>query len=87
MGCGNGKVLPDASVKGYVSVVQYLVAFGKARGDDDEPKKKQKPAWFSTGVKNLPAQSSSQQQPVRDGRHQDKVVKYKDKFDLRITAR
>lgn len=87
MGCGNGKVLPDASVKGYVSVVQSLVAFSKARGDDDEPKKKQKPVWFSTGVKNLPAGTSSQQQAVRDERHQDKVIKYKDKFDLRVTAR
>lgn len=87
MGCGNGKVLSDASVKGYVSVVQSLVAFSKARGDDDEPKKKQKPAWFPTDVKNLPAGSSSQQQAVRDGRDQDKVIKYKDKFDLRVTAR
>ncbi|KAF3836430.1 hypothetical protein F7725_028988 [Dissostichus mawsoni] len=30
MGCGNTKVLPEASKKGYVSVVQSLVAFSKA---------------------------------------------------------
>lgn len=90
MGCGNSKVLPEASVKGYVSVVQSLVAFSKARGDEDEPKKrtaKQRGPWFSTGGKNLPPASNIQQQTLRDGRHQDKVAKYKDKFDPRVTAR
>ncbi|XP_035513065.1 serine/threonine-protein kinase H1 homolog [Morone saxatilis] len=89
MGCGNSKVLPEASKKGYVSVVQSLVAFSKAH-DDDEPKKrteKQKSPWFSTSVKNLQPPSNIQQQTLRDGRHQDKVAKYKDKFDPRVTAR
>ncbi|KAK9527482.1 hypothetical protein VZT92_014041 [Zoarces viviparus] len=85
MGCGNGKVLPEASKKGYVSVVQSLVAFSKARGDD-EPKKraeKQRSLWFSTSVKNLQPASNSQ----RAGPHRDNVTKYKDKFDPRVTAR
>ncbi|XP_075936977.1 serine/threonine-protein kinase H1-like [Anarhichas minor] len=89
MGCGNGKVLPEASKKGYVSVVQSLVAFSKARGDD-EPKKraeKQRSLWFSTSVKNLQPASNSQRQILRDGPHRDKVTKYKDKFDPRVTAR
>ncbi|XP_037613105.1 serine/threonine-protein kinase H1-like [Sebastes umbrosus] len=86
MGCGNSKVLPEASKKGYVSVVQSLVAFSKAH--DDEPKKrakKQRGLWFPTGVKNLQPASNSQQQILRDGRRQG--TKYKDKFDPRVTAR
>ncbi|KAM9337146.1 serine/threonine-protein kinase H1-like [Symphorus nematophorus] len=87
MGCGNSKVLPEASKKGYVSVVQSLVAFSKARDDDDKPKK-QRGLWFSTNVKNLqPASNIQQHQTLRDGRHQDKVAKYKDRFDPRVTAR
>ncbi len=89
MGCGNSKVLPEASKKGYVSVVQSLVAFSKAH-DDDEPKKraeKQRGLWFSTSVKNLQPVSNSQQQTLRDGRRRDKVATYKDKFDPRVTAR
>ncbi|XP_019134927.1 serine/threonine-protein kinase H1 [Larimichthys crocea] len=91
MGCGNSKVLPEASKKGYVSVVQSLVAFRKAHDDgDDEPKKrteKQSGLWFSTHVKNLQPASNIQQQTLRDGRHPGKVTKYKDKFDPRVTAR
>lgn len=86
MGCGNSKVLPEASAKGYASVVQSLVAFSKAGGDEDEPKKQRGP-WFSTAVKDLPPASNIQQQTLRDGRHQDKAAKYKDKFDPRVTAR
>lgn len=87
MGCGNGKVLPDASMKGCVSVVQSLVAFSKTR---DEPKKraeKQRGLWFSAGVKTAPPASEIHQQTRRDGRHHDTAVKYKDKFDPRVTAR
>lgn len=86
-------MLPEASKKGYVSVVQSLVAFSKARGDDDdddELKKrteKQRGLWFSPGVKNLQPASNSQQRILRDGRHQDRVAKYKDKFEPRVTAR
>ena len=40
MGCGNGKVLPEASKRGYVGVVQSLVAFSKAQDDDDDGPKK-----------------------------------------------
>lgn len=90
MGCGINKVLPEASMRGYASVVQTLVAFSKAQGDDDEPKKcgeKHRGPWFSTSVKNLQPVTSSQRQTLRDGRHQDKVAKYKDKFDSRVTAR
>ncbi|XP_059183408.1 serine/threonine-protein kinase H1-like [Centropristis striata] len=92
MGCGNSKVLPEASKKGYVSVVQSLVAFSKAHHDDDEPKKKkcagkQRGLWFSTNVKNPPPASNSQQQILKDGRPRDRVAKYKDKFDPRVTAR
>lgn len=79
-------MLPEASAKGYASVVQSLVAFSKAGGDEDEPKKQRGP-WFSTGVKDLPPASNIQQQTLRDGRHQDKAAKYKDKFDPRVTAR
>lgn len=87
MGCGNCKVLPDASMKGCVSVVQSLVAFSKAR-EGDEPKKraeKQRGLWFSAGVKTAPPEIH--QRTVRDGRHHHTVVKYKDKFDPRVTAR
>ncbi|XP_054479345.1 serine/threonine-protein kinase H1-like [Anoplopoma fimbria] len=90
MGCGNGKVPPEGSKKGFVSVVQSLVAFSKAHDDDVEPKKrteKQRGSWFSTSVKNLQPASNSQQQILRDDRHRDKVIKYKDKFDPRVTAR
>ncbi|XP_070841853.1 serine/threonine-protein kinase H1-like [Chaetodon trifascialis] len=87
MGCGNGKVLPEASKRGYVSVVQSLVAFSKAQ-DDDGPKKsteKQRGPWFCTSVKNRQPAPNVQQQTLRDGR--DRVSKYKDKFDPRVTAR
>lgn len=86
MGCGTSKVLPEASMKGYVSVVQSLVAFSKAQGDDGEPKKRaerQRGPWFKTPQ---PA-SNTQRQAHGDGRRQDKVAKYKDKFDPRVTAR
>ncbi|CAK6968611.1 serine/threonine-protein kinase H1-like [Scomber scombrus] len=94
MGCGTSKVQPKASKKGYVSVVQSLVAFSRARdddgGDNGKPKKrmeKQRGQWFSTSSKNLPPTSNGQQQMLRDGRQRDKVAKYKDKFDPRVTAR
>ncbi|KAL3040556.1 hypothetical protein OYC64_011556 [Pagothenia borchgrevinki] len=89
MGCGNTKVLPEASKKGYVSVVQSLVAFSKAHSDDESNKhaKKRRAPWFSTGAKNLQPASSGQQQILREGRQQDRVAKYKDKFDPRVTAR
>ncbi|XP_069368782.1 serine/threonine-protein kinase H1-like isoform X1 [Paralichthys olivaceus] len=92
MGCGNSKVPLEASKKGYVGVVQSLVAFSKAHNDRpcDEPKKcleKQRGAWFSTGVKSHQQTSNSQQLILRDGRQRDKAAKYKDKFDPRVTAR
>ncbi|KAK1885155.1 Serine/threonine-protein kinase H1 [Dissostichus eleginoides] len=89
MGCGNTKVLPEASKKGYVSVVQSLVAFSKAHGDDESNKhaKKRRAPWFSTGAKNLQPASNGQQQILREGRQQDRVAKYKDKFDPRVKAR
>lgn len=89
MGCGNSKVPPDASMKGCVTVVQSLVAFTKAR-EHDEPKKRaerQRGLWFSAVVKTAPPASEIHQQTFRDGRHHDTVVKYKDKFDPRVTAR
>lgn len=82
-------MLPGASNKGYVSVVQSLVAFSKA-DDDNEPKKrmeKQRHPWFSTSINNFQTASNGQQQTLSDGRHQDKVPTYKDKFDPRVTAR
>uniref|UniRef100_A0A4W6G9E0 Si:ch211-27e6.1 n=1 Tax=Lates calcarifer TaxID=8187 RepID=A0A4W6G9E0_LATCA len=91
MGCGNSKVLPEASKKGYVSVVQSLVAFSKACDDgNDGPKKhleKQRGPWFTTSAKNHQPPSNNQQLIHREGRQQDKVAKYKDKFDPRVTAR
>lgn len=80
---------PDASKKGYVSVVQSLVAFSKTHEDVESKKRteKQRGPWFSTSVKNLQPASSSQQRTPRDGRHQGRVAKYKDKFDPRVTAR
>lgn len=89
MGCGSGKVLPEASKRSYVSMVQSLVAFSKAH-DDDEPKKsqeKRRRPRFSTGVKNGQPPSNSQQPILGDGRRQDRVAKYKDRFDPRVTAR
>lgn len=87
-------MLPQASKKGYVSVVQSLVAFSRAHdgdaGDNGEPKKhmeKRRGPWFSTNSKNLQLTSNGQQQILRDGRQRDKVAKYKDKFDPRVTAR
>ncbi|XP_029385507.1 serine/threonine-protein kinase H1-like [Echeneis naucrates] len=90
MGCGNSKVLPEASKRSYVSVVQSLVAFSKACDDDDGPTKclqKQKGSWFSANTKRHQPGSHRQQQIVRDGRERDKAVTYKDKFDQRVTAR
>ncbi|XP_053269058.1 serine/threonine-protein kinase H1-like [Pleuronectes platessa] len=90
MGCGNSKVPLESSKKGYVGVVQSLVAFSKSHNDSDEPKKcseKRRGPWFSTGVKSREPASSSQQPILRDGRQQDKAAKYKDKFDPRVTAR
>ena len=90
MGCGNSKVPLEASRKGYVGVVQSLVAFSKAHSDSEEPKKrleKGRGPWFSTGVKNREPASNSQQLILRDGRQQDQAAKYKDTFDPRVTAR
>ncbi|XP_074550139.1 serine/threonine-protein kinase H1-like [Halichoeres trimaculatus] len=87
MGCGAGKVLPEASVKGYVSVVQSLVAFSRAKGGDEGLKKKTRGTWFSTGDKNPAPEPKSQGQTLRDGRKLDRVAKYKDTFDPRVTAR
>uniref|UniRef100_A0A3Q1F5E3 Serine/threonine-protein kinase H1-like n=1 Tax=Acanthochromis polyacanthus TaxID=80966 RepID=A0A3Q1F5E3_9TELE len=86
MGCGNGKVLPEASKKGYASVVQSLVVFSKKQ-EDDEPKKhkeKRRGPWFSSTV-NCPQLTSNTQQQSRRGR--DKAASYKDKFEPRVTAR
>lgn len=90
MGCGNGKVLQDASVKGCVSVVQSLVAFGRSSDHhrhDDGPKTKQRSQWFSAAAKHPPPGSGVQPQEARDGRRQERVAKYKDTFDPRVTAR
>lgn len=91
MGCGNVKVLHDASVKGCVGVVESLVAFSRHqhqhRHDDHEPKKKQRSRWFPTSGRKPPPGSSVQSQEARDGRRQDTVVKYKDTFDPRVTSR
>lgn len=90
MGCGTSKVVPEASKKGYVSVVQSLVAFSRAQEDKDGPKKKiekKKCFWFSSNKKNLQQPSEVQQQTNRDTGQQTKAAKYKDKFDPRVTAR
>ncbi|XP_054622367.1 serine/threonine-protein kinase H1-like [Dunckerocampus dactyliophorus] len=78
MGCGSGKALP----KGYVSIVQSLVAFSRAPrdrpGGDEDPKKTvEKGHWFSAKGKKLP---SERRQPVNS-------ETYKDTFDARLTAR
>ncbi|KAF7656430.1 hypothetical protein LDENG_00041220 [Lucifuga dentata] len=90
MGCRTSKVLPESSNKGYVSVAQSIVAFSKARDDDELKKQKEQrkipSAPFSSSVKNCQPPSNNQQQIQTDGRQQ-KVAKYKDKFDPRVTAR
>lgn len=88
MGCGISTALP--SKKGYVSVVQSLVAFSKAKGDDDESKKckeKQTGVWFNSRAKNLLPASHVHQETLGEPRSMDKAAKYKDKFDSRVTAR
>lgn len=85
-------MLPKASKKGYVSVVQSLVAFSRAHNNDDdgdnsEAKKHMEKPWFSTSGRNLQPTSNGHQRILRDGRQRDKVAKYKDKFDPRVTAR
>ncbi|KAM9839733.1 serine/threonine-protein kinase H1-like [Aulostomus maculatus] len=91
MGCGTSKVLPKASKKGCVSVVQSFVAFSRAHHDDNGEPKKPRCQWFSTSHKNLqPAsksQNQNQNQNPRDRQPTDKVATYKDKFDPRVTAR
>lgn len=87
MGCGSSKVQSEVSMKGYASVVQSLVAFTKARGDDNEPKKHpkvQSGCWFHAA---LLLESTSRERTVRDGRHRVKSDRYKDRFDSRVTAR
>lgn len=77
-------MLPEASKRSYVSVVQSLVAFSKSY---DEPRKPRERPWFSTGVKSSQSAPNSQQPILGDGRPQDRVAKYKDTFDPRVTAR
>lgn len=82
-------MLPEVSKKGYVSVVQSLVAFSKVNHDDGGSKKqveKQKASWFST-INNRQPPPNSQDQILGDVQKQDKVPKYTDKFDPRVTAR
>lgn len=90
MGCGSSKVQPDVSMKACVSVVQTLVAFSKARGDDSEPRKhpgKRRGWWFSTNAHTLQPESNSPEQTPGEGRRQVKAACYKDRFDSRVTAR
>lgn len=90
MGCGSSKVQPDVSMKDYVSVVQTLVAFSKARSNDSEPRKhpgKQRGWWFSTNAHTLQTESNSPAQTPREGLRQVKAARYKDRFDSRVTAR
>ncbi|XP_071751520.2 serine/threonine-protein kinase H1-like [Centroberyx gerrardi] len=89
MGCGTSKVLPEASKKGYVSVVQSIVAFSKAHNDDELKKcmEKRRGPWLATGRASLQPPTNSRQQTLRDGQQQDKVAKYRAKFDPRVTAR
>eukprot|EP00066_Takifugu_rubripes_P004704 XP_003968225.1 PREDICTED: serine/threonine-protein kinase H1-like [Takifugu rubripes] len=87
MGCGSSKVQSEVSMKGYVSVVQSLVAFTKVRSDDNEPRKHpevQSGCWFRAA---LQLESNGRERPVRDGRHRVKSDRYKDRFDSRVTAR
>lgn len=87
MGCGSSKVQSEVSVKGYMSVVQSLVAFTKARRDDNEPRKPpevQSGCWFRAA---LLRESNCRERTVRDGRHRVKSDRYKDRFDSRVTAR
>ncbi|XP_008290937.1 serine/threonine-protein kinase H1-like [Stegastes partitus] len=88
MGCGNSKVLPEASKKGYVSVVQSLVVFSK-RHEGDEPKKhkeKRRGPWFSNSDDG-PRPTSSGRQQFTQRRERDKAASYKDTFEPRVTAR
>ncbi|KAM3860386.1 serine/threonine-protein kinase H1-like [Diretmus argenteus] len=88
MGCGTSKVLPEASKKGYVSVVQSIVAFSKVC--NDEPKKcmeKQKGPWLANSSGSLQPPTNTGQQTLRDGQQHSKVAKYRAKFDPRVTAR
>ncbi|XP_047424712.1 serine/threonine-protein kinase H1-like [Mugil cephalus] len=88
MGCGNSKVQPEASRKGYVSVVQSLVAFSKVRGDDEPSKQREKRRglWFSVSLDNSRLASNWQAQ-LRQGCRRDEAERYKDKFEPRVTAR
>lgn len=64
MGCGNTKVLPRASVKGYVRVMQSPVAFGKAQDHCEEAEKsvrKQWSLWSSISTRNCRFQSGFEQ--------------------------
>lgn len=78
-------MLPEASKKGYTSVMQSLVAFSKAHEEDEakKHKEKQRSPWFSATV-GSPHPAPSSQQQFRRG---DKVGRYKDKFEPRVTAR
>ncbi|KAJ0059978.1 hypothetical protein NL108_017226 [Boleophthalmus pectinirostris] len=90
MGCGYGKVVPEGSAVGYVSVVQSLVAFSRAREDKDETGKKlekQKRFWFGGNAKNRQEKERRPSKNTRDTGHRVKTKTYKDKFDPRVTAR
>lgn len=87
MGCGSSKVQSEVSMKGYVSVVQSIVAFTKVCSDDNEPRKHpevQSGCWFRAA---LLLESTGREQMVRDGQHRVKSERYKDRFDSRVTAR
>lgn len=82
MGCGSGKVQSEVSMKGYVSVVQSLVAFTKACSGNNEPRKHpqvQSGCWFGAAL--------GRERTARDGRHRVKSDRYKARFDSRVTAR
>lgn len=82
-------MLPEVSKKSYVSVVQSLVAFSKGQDDDDDDdqvqkiKGKKRGPWFP----GPPLVPNGQQQQFREGQQRDRVARYKDKFEPRVTAR
>ncbi|KAJ0022689.1 hypothetical protein NQD34_014823 [Periophthalmus magnuspinnatus] len=88
MGCGYGKVMPEGSKVGYVSVVRSLVAFTRVDRDETEKKpEKRKMFWFGANTKNREQKERRLSQNMRDTGHRLKTKTYKDKFDPRVTAR
>ncbi|KAM6977703.1 serine/threonine-protein kinase H1-like [Aplochiton taeniatus] len=91
MGCGASKMLPEASKKGYASFMKsVVVSFSNNNSKEyDLAKQKKNNKWNNYHDDNAQHQHllKKQSQVPREIEKQDKVAKYRARFDPRVTAR